>query len=98
EPARAILDRALEKTPASDAALYRQRVSFLQDGLHHATGCSATAAVVNHPDSTLTEKRRAIARLVELRRGLQHTNIANMDRAPIIETDSWKEIEGLLEP
>ena len=27
-----------------------------------------------------------------------HTNVANMDRAAIIETDSWKEIEGLLEP
>ena len=43
----------------------------------------------------MAEKKAAIAELVEVRRSLEHTNIANMDRAAIIETDSWKEIEGL---
>src|SRR5262249_8667607 len=42
-PAKAILSRALEKTSSNDAALYRRRVMFLQDGLRHAEQCSATA-------------------------------------------------------
>ena len=97
EPAKKILDRALEKTSASDAAQYKQRIVFLQHGLRHAEQCSATAAVVNNRATSLAEKRAALAQLLELRRSLQHTNIANMDRAAIIETDSWKEIAGLLE-
>jgi hypothetical protein len=97
-PAGEILDRALAKVSSGDAARYRQRVAFLRDGLRHAERCSATAAVVNARGSSLDEKRAAIARLVELRRGLQHTDVANMDRAAIIETDSWKEVKGLFEP
>jgi hypothetical protein len=98
EPAGAILRRALEKTSAGDAATYKQRVLFLRDGLRHAEQCSATAAVVNDPDRPLAEKRAAVARLREVRRGLEHTDVANMDRAAIIETDSWKGVSGLLEP
>jgi hypothetical protein len=98
EPAKRILDRALEKTTAGTAALCQQRVRFLQDGLRHAELCSATAAIVNKRDISLAKKRAAIARLIELRHGLEHTNIANLDRAAIIETNSWKETKGLFEP
>ena len=46
----------------------------------------------------MAEKKAAVAELVKVRRSLEHTNIANMDRAAIIEADSWKEIEGLFDP
>jgi hypothetical protein len=97
-PAKTILDRALEQTTSGDVAQYRQRVEFLRDGLRHAEQCSATAAVVNDKGSSLADKRAAIARMAEVRRSLQHTNIANMDRDAIIETDSWKDIDGLFDP
>lgn len=97
-PALKLLDRALEMTSRSDAAIYKDRVEFLRDGLRYAELCSATAAVVNNHESSLAEKRAAIAKLLVVRRKLEHTNIANMDRDAIIETDSWKDVEGLFGP
>jgi hypothetical protein len=98
-PAMKILDRALEKTSGGDATtIFKERVTFLRDGLRYAEGCSATAAVVNNHETSLADKRAAIAKLVELRRSLEHTNIANMDRGGIIETDSWKDVQGLFGP
>ena len=97
-PAEAILARAQEAAEASNDPRYAGRVVFLQQGLIHAEQCAATAGVVNNRDSSLAEKKAAIAELVKIRRSLEHTNIANMDRAAIIEADSWKGIEGLFEP
>jgi hypothetical protein len=97
-PAKDILDRALQKVSTGDNALYKERVQFLRDGLRHAEQCSATAAVVNDASGSLDQKRDAIARLIEVRRGLERTNVANMDRAAIIETNSWQEIKGLFGP
>ncbi len=94
-PARAILERARKDAAGDDLAL--RRVAFLADGLRHAEACSRTAAVVNDKHSTLAEKRAALTKLLQLRRGLESSNVANMDRAAIIETDSWKDIPGLLE-
>ena len=74
------------------------RVRFLQQGLVHAEQCAATAGVVNDASTSMAEKKAAIADLVNVRRSLEHTNVANMDRAAIIEADSWKELEGLFEP
>jgi hypothetical protein len=96
-PAKTILEQALKQVSGSDAARYRKRVTFLRDGLRYAEQCSATAAVVNDPKTSLSQKRAAIARLVKVRRSLEHTNVANMDRGAIIETDSWKEIRGLFD-
>ena len=44
----------------------------------------------------MAEKKAAIAELVKVRRSLEHTNIANMDRAAIIEADSWKRLRGIV--
>ncbi len=96
-PAEAFLENALKAAGADADPVYAERVKFLQQGLTHAKQCAATASVVNNPDTTMDEKKAAIAELVRVRRGLEHTNIANMDRAAIIETDSWKEIPGILE-
>jgi hypothetical protein len=46
----------------------------------------------------MEQRKAAIAELIAVRRELEDTGIANMDRAGIIETDSWKEIEGLFAP
>ena len=97
-PAEAILVRAFETANASDDTTHAERVEFLRQGLAHARQCAVTAGVINDPDSTLAEKKAAIGELVKIRRSLEHTNIANMDRAAIIEADSWKEIVGLFEP
>ncbi len=97
-PAQAILARALEAARTSPDQAYADRVRFLQQGLVHAERCAATAAVVNDPKVSMVEKKAAIAELVRVRRSLEHTNIANMDRAAIIETDSWKSLRGLFEP
>ena len=97
-PAEMILERALKAAAASNDTTHTARVVFLQQGLVHAEQCSATAAVVNDPDMPMAEKKAAIAELVKVRRSLEHTNIANMDRAAIIEADSWRNIEGLFEP
>jgi len=58
----------------------------------------ATGAVVNDSDSTMDERKAAIADLIRVRRALEGTGIANMDRAAIIETDSWEDVEGLFDP
>ena len=92
------LQGALAAARESDDPVYADRVRFLQQGLTHAEQCVATAAVVNAAETTMAEKKAAITKLIQVRRSLEHTNIANMDRAAIIETDSWKEIEGLLDP
>lgn len=97
-PAETILARALEATRDDKDSAFAERVVFLQQGLAHAKQCAATAAVVNDTSSSMDAKKAAIAELLKIRRSLEHTNIANMDRAAIIETDSWKEIEGLFEP
>lgn len=94
-PAQALLARALEAAKVGSDSTHVDRVVFLQQGLVHAEQCAATAAVVNNPDTSMVEKKAAIAELIKVRRRLEHTNIANMDRAAIIETDSWKEIAGL---
>ncbi|MFO0953618.1 MAG: DUF4838 domain-containing protein [Isosphaeraceae bacterium] len=95
-PSKALLERAAGQ--AADAPLCRDRVAFLRDGLRHSEEASRTAAAVNDPAKPLAEKRAALARLLALRKSLEHTNIANMDRAAIIETDSWKEVQGLFGP
>ncbi len=94
----ATLARALKAAKADSDAVYAERVVFLQQGLAHAKQCVATAGVVNDPDTSMAEKKAAIAELAALRRSLEHTNIANMDRAAIIEADSWKDIPDLFEP
>jgi hypothetical protein len=96
-PAREILDRARQDAADSDS-VYAQRVEFLAQGLRHAEQCIATAGIVNSPESTMEQRKAAIAELIAVRRELEDTGIANMDRAGIIETDSWKEIEGLFAP
>jgi hypothetical protein len=96
-PAWEILDRAKEAA-ADDDATFVQRVEFLRQGLRHAEQCVKTAAVVNDSNSTMGQRKVAIAELVALRRELEHTGIANMDRAGIIETDSWEDIPGLFDP
>jgi len=64
-------------------------------GFHPLVENGQPAAIVNDPGTSLEDKRAAMGDLIRLRRSLEHTNIANMDRAAIIETDSWKDIEGL---
>jgi hypothetical protein len=97
-PAFSILGSAKTKVESASAEqTYRDRIKFLEDGLRHAQQCAATAAVVNNPSTTLDERRAAIAKLLEVRQTLQHTNASNLDRAAIIETDSWKEITGLFD-
>ena len=96
-PAEAMLEEAANAAKESDDPVYAERVLFLQQGLQHARQCAATAAVVNDPDTSMDEKKAAIATLATLRRSLEATNIANMDRAAIIEADSWEDLEGLFE-
>ena len=98
QPAWEILNRAAEDAVKDGETAYRERVEFLQEGLRHAEQCVATAAVVNDPDSTMDERKAAIADLLAVRRELENTGIANMDRAAIIETDSWEDVEELFEP
>ncbi|GMV93675.1 MAG: hypothetical protein AMXMBFR82_34530 [Candidatus Hydrogenedentota bacterium] len=97
-PAWEILERAKKDTEDADEPVYAERVEFLRQGLRHAEQCVMTAAVVNDPDATMEQRIKAIAKLATIRRELEHTGIANMDRAGIIETDSWEDIQGLFEP
>ena len=71
-PAQAILARALEAAKASNDPVHAERVVFLQEGLVHAEQCAATAGVVNNRDSSMAEKKSAIAELVKVRRSLEH--------------------------
>ncbi|GMW00629.1 MAG: hypothetical protein AMXMBFR84_17660 [Candidatus Hydrogenedentota bacterium] len=97
EPASEMLQRASLEAEKDSDPVYRERVHFLQQGLRHAKQCSATAAVVNNEASTLEERKAAISALIAVRRELESTGIANMDRAAIIETDSWKETPEIFE-
>ena len=93
-----MLERALQAAKASSGPIHAERVVFLQQGLVHAKQCAATAGVVNNRKTPMADKKAAISELAKLRRSLEHTNIANMDRAAIIEADSWEDIAGLFEP
>ncbi len=96
-PAWEILERAQEDAKNADEPVYAERVEFLRQGLRHAEQCVNTATVVNDPDATMDQRKAAIAELATLRRELENSGIANMDRAGIIETDSWEDIQGLFE-
>ena len=97
-PAAAALGRALKAAWDSSEPVYAKRVEFLQQGLAHAKQCAATAGIVNNRKTLMAEKKAAISELAKLRRSLEHTNIANMDCAAIIEADSWADINGLFDP
>jgi hypothetical protein len=97
-PAETMLESALNTAKAGNNPIHTARIIFLQQGLAHAKQCVSTAGVVNSATASMSEKKSAIADLATLRRSLEHTNIANMDRAAIIEADSWEDIPGLFEP
>lgn len=90
----ALLDNASAAVAGDTDSVYAGRVRFLRTGLEHALKCVETAAVVNNAASTAAERGAALAELAKYRRGIEGIGIANMDRAAIIETDSWDEIEG----
>ena len=48
---------------------------------------------MNRWSANLSQKGEALSRLAAYRRRVEHLGIANMDRAAIIETDSWMEVE-----
>jgi len=93
-PAFALLDRAEMACNDAGDRLALQRVQFLRYGLIHARRCVKTAAVVNDPDATPAARGRALAELAQYRRNIEHLGVANMDRAGIIETDSWQNVAG----
>ncbi len=75
-------------------SLYAKRVDYLREGLKHALLCVRTAEVMNHPGAPSAKRGRALARLGHYRRNVEHLGIANIDRAAIIETDSWQDMPG----
>ena len=97
EPARKILDEAALAVSEDAAPRYRHRVEFLRTGLEHAVKCVETAMVMNDPGSTASERRAALEALAGHRRGVDDVNVANMDRAGIIEADSWQDLDGYFE-
>lgn len=76
--------------------VYLERVQFLRAGLEHARKCVETAAIMNNPASTAAERGAALMALATYRRSVESLGIANMDRAAIIETDSWDELPGFV--
>ena len=90
----AFLDEAAEQAQTSVDAVYARRVAFLREGLTHALRCVETAEVMNERDATPAARAEALARLSAYRRSIEHLGIANLDRAAIIETDSWQDVPG----
>jgi len=97
-PAMNLLDQARDACDASADPTYTARVEFLREGLEHSLQCVKTAAIVNDPQASPADRGRALSRLATYRRSLKNLNIANMDRAGIIETDSWKDVDGFAQP
>ena len=89
----ALLDKAQEAA-AKGESIHAERVAFLRAGLEHARRCVETAVVMNAPASTPEERAAALGALRDYRRCVAPLGIANMDRAGIIETDSWQEVPG----
>ncbi len=81
---------------AGHDTLYGARVDWLQTGLEHARQCVAAAQVMNDPAATPADRAGALAALAHYRRSVEASGIANMDRAGIIETDSWEDVPGLV--
>lgn len=97
-PAFTLLDNAEAACNEAGDRTALRRVQFLRFGLVHARRCIETAAVMNDPAATPEARSAALAALVEYRRGVEGTGIANMDRAAIIETDSWGSLPGFAGP
>jgi hypothetical protein len=88
-PAFEMLNRAETTATGARDWLAVRRVQFLRYGLAHARRCVQTAQVMNDPASTPEARGQALAELAQYRRFIEDTGVANMDRAAIIEADSW---------
>ncbi len=97
-PALALLNEAESACNDAGDRLALRRVQFLRYGLVHAKRCTQTAAVMNDLQATREERGAALTALAEYRRNIEHTGAANMDRAGIIETDSWQDVAGFEGP
>lgn len=89
----ALLDEAEAAAAASDNPVWRERIEFLRAGLQHALYCVEAAKTMNRWSANLSQKGEALSQLATYRRSVEHLGIANMDRAAIIETDSWQEVK-----
>ncbi|HDP35189.1 MAG TPA: hypothetical protein ENN29_08795 [Candidatus Hydrogenedentes bacterium] len=94
-PAFALLDKAATDAAASGNGIHAERVLFLREGLQHALHCVEAARAMNTSGLSAEARSRALSNLARYRRSVEHLGIANMDRAAIIETDSWPEIGKL---
>ena len=90
----ALLEQAKAACRDSEDRLPAKRVEFLWQGLQHSLECVKAAEVVNNAEATIEQRGQALAALANFRRSVEHLGIANMDRAAIIETDSWQAVEG----
>src|SRR5690606_24969117 len=90
----ALLEAAKAAAQDDPDPQYAARIAFHHEGLVHAQLCVETAAVMNAPTATAEERSTAIARLAAYRRSIESTNIANLDRASRIETESWQDLPG----
>ncbi|MBX3177203.1 MAG: DUF4838 domain-containing protein [Candidatus Hydrogenedentes bacterium] len=93
-----MLDIAEAACAGEGDPVYAGRVRFLRAGLEHALKCVETAAIMNDPSSTAEARGAALSALAAYRQTVESLGIANMDRAAIIETDSWKEVAGFRDP
>lgn len=92
----ALLDRAADA--AKDAApVYRERVSFLRDGLTHARHCTAVAALFADDDADADVRRAALEELASFRRSVEHRFIAAFNWLCHQERESWSEKPGFFE-
>ena len=98
DPAFALLDQAQAACESSPDPSSVARVAFLRTGLEHSLECVKTAAVINNPQTSPADLGQALARLAAYRSSIEHLGIANMDRAAIIETDSWQKLDGFSQP
>lgn len=93
-PAFELIELAEKAASQSTNKIYAERTAFLRNGLEHARRCIEAAQVMNAPRANAGDRAAALRRLAEYRRTVEHLGIANMDRAAIIETDSWQGLEG----
>ncbi len=82
EPAKAMLDEALEEAQTDSNGEYAERVRFLQTGLEHALLTVELAAIYDEsgsmPEDRLEEGKQALAKLVEFRKERQHLFFADL--------------------
>lgn len=97
EPAFALLDAADAAATGADPQ-FAARIAFHREGLRHAQACIEAAAVMNDESAAPAARAAALQRLAAYRRSVESMGIANMDRAGLIETQSWGAYPGFKEP